>query len=63
MSCEHAKKRLIFATGEDAPGKSLDTISQCQQCGAVIHDYAHSGGQRSPNYPMVYPVPKPEVTP
>lgn len=56
MICEHDWK-FICAFGEDAPGKSLDTISHCQKCGAVKHDYAHGGGQTSPNYPMIH---KPE---
>jgi hypothetical protein len=43
----------VFSSGEDAPGKSLDTCEQCNTCGAVIHDYRHNGGQRSPNYPIV----------
>ena len=53
MICEHDWK-FICAFGEDAPGKSLDTISHCQKCGAVKHDYAHGGGQTSPNYPMIH---------
>lgn len=56
-ACEHKDRRLVFSSGEDAPGKSLDTCEQCNTCGAVIHDYRHGGGQRSPNYPMVYASP------
>lgn len=53
MTCEH-RWLFIFSAGEDAPGKSLDTISHCSLCGAVKHDYAHGGGMTSPNYPMIY---------
>jgi hypothetical protein len=52
-ACEHPDRLLVFSSGEDAPGKSLDTCEQCKTCGAVIHDYRHNGGQRSPNYPIV----------
>ncbi len=52
-ACEHTSRTLVFSSGEDAPGKSLDTCEQCNTCGAVIHDYRHGGGLRSPNYPIV----------
>lgn len=45
---------FLSSHGEDAPNKSLDSYYQCAGCGAVKHDYAHGGGQTSPNYPMVY---------
>lgn len=51
--CTHATTVHVFSVGEDAPGKSLDTISQCTVCGAVVHDYRHGGGMTSPNYPIV----------
>lgn len=44
--------KFMSSHGEDAPGKSLDTYEQCARCGLVKHDYAHGGGQRSPNYPL-----------
>ncbi|HTQ47471.1 MAG TPA: hypothetical protein VMI75_32165 [Polyangiaceae bacterium] len=56
-ACEHKDHLLVFSSGEDAPGKSLDTLSLCQVCGALVHDYRHNGGQRSPNYPIVYSSP------
>lgn len=43
---------FLSSHGEDAPGKSLDTYSFCGNCGTVRHDYAHGGGQTSPNYPL-----------
>ncbi len=46
--------KLLTYRGEDAPGRSLDSYSQCSQCGALKHDYAHNGGQTSPNYPLLY---------
>lgn len=46
--------KFLSGHGQDAPGQSLDTYSQCTTCGAVKHDYAHGGGQTSPNYPMLY---------
>lgn len=55
--CDHATKAFVFSAGEDAPGKSLDTISQCKVCGAIIRDYRHGGGMTSPNYPMITPSP------
>lgn len=56
-ACDHAATRELCSFGEDAPGKSLDIISQCKTCGATIHDYRHGGGQTSPNYPMVHDSP------
>lgn len=50
---------FLSGHGQDAPGQSLDTYSQCSRCGAVKHDYAHGGGQTSPNYPMLYRLGKP----
>ena len=45
---------MVFGSGDDAPGKSLDEIFHCRRCGAVKHDYRHNGGRRSPNYPTYY---------
>lgn len=56
-ACEHPDTREVFSYGEDAPGKSQDTLSFCNTCGALIHDYRHNGGQKSPNYPVVYESP------
>lgn len=46
--------KFLSSHGTDAPNQSLDSYSQCVWCSALKHDYAHGGGQTSPNYPMVY---------
>lgn len=45
---------FVFSTGADAPGRSLDTISQCKQCGALQHDYRHNVGETAPGYPRIF---------
>jgi hypothetical protein len=46
--------KFLTSHGDDAPGQSKDTYSQCTRCDMVKHDYAHGGGQTSPNYPVYY---------
>jgi hypothetical protein len=46
--------KFLTSHGDDAPGQSKDTYSQCSRCDMVKHDYAHGGGQTSPNYPVYY---------
>ena len=46
--------KFLTSHGDDAPGQSKDTYSQCTKCDMVKHDYAHGGGQTSPNYPVYY---------
>lgn len=57
VPCEEHDWQFIFSTGEDAPGRSLDTIDRCALCGTIRHDYRHGGGHVSPNYPQYYASP------